>query len=311
MLAVVLAAGKGTRMAPLTPERPKALLPTFDAPQLSWVLGSLARAGVERAWVNSHDTPEQVARVLSQQEAQRAMSIQISHEKQVALGTAGALRALAGVLTEPFIVANADVACDVPVQRLVDAHRSARSLATLLAIPVADDADFYLDELWVGDLIDRREEVRAGHRYGGVAVFDPAVLDYVPEGESGIYETILKGLLRDGRGIAALEWEGYWMDIASPEDHLQANMDVLTGRRDHRAVADTVGEACQRWDVQAYVGTGATVADVGLRHVVVGRNAHIAPGSQLERCVVWDGANVPQGRYRESVITRTQVVNVG
>lgn len=307
MLGVILAAGKGTRMAPLTPERLKAVLPTFDAPQLSWVLGSLARAGVQRAWVNTHDAPEQVARVVGQQEAQRGMTIQVSHEKEVALGTAGALRALAGVLTEPFIVANADVACDLPVERLIEAHRSARSLATLLAIPVANDADFYLDELWVGDLIDRREEVRAGHRYGGVAVFDPAVLAYVPEGESGIYETIMKGLLRDGRGIAALEWDGYWMDIATPGDHLQANMDVLAGRRDPRTIAETVGEACQRWDVQAYVGTGAVVEDVDLRHVVVGRNAHIAPGSELERCVVWDGAKVPRGRFREAIITQTQV----
>ena len=310
MLGVVLAAGQGTRMAPLTPERHKALLPTFGVPQLAWVLASLARAGIEQAWVNAHQAPEQLAQVADAEAARRGMAVELSHERELALGTAGALRHLAAQLTEPFVVANADVACDAPLERLLAAHRSARAPATLLAIPVAEEADFYLDESWVGDLIDRREEIRAGHRYAGVGVFEPEVLRYIPDGPSGLYETVLTGLVNDGRGVAALEWEGYWLDIATPTDHLNANLDILSSRREPRLVSDVVGDSCSRWDVQAYVGAGASVADVDLRHAVVGDGAVVAPGSQLERCVVWDGATVPRGRYREAIVTRTQVVRL-
>ncbi|GAC1361388.1 MAG: NDP-sugar synthase [Actinomycetota bacterium] len=310
MLGVVLAAGKGTRMAPLTPERPKALVPTFDAPQLAWVLGALARAGVERAWVNAHADHERLARLVAEQAQLHGMTITLSHEKAAPLGTAGALKALAAALSEPFIVANADVACDMALPLLIEAHTSARAPATLTAIPVEDDADFFVDQSWVVDLIDRREEVRAGHRYGGIGVFEPEVLRYIPEGGSGLFETVMKGLIADRAGLAALEWAGYWMDIATPLDHLKANLDVLSGGRDPRITAQTVGEGWARWDVHAYVGAGAMVDNVDLRHAVVGKNAVIAANSFLERCVVWDGAKVPKGNYRESIITRTQVLPI-
>jgi len=310
MLGVVLAAGRGTRMAPLSAELPKALVPTLDTPQLAWVLSRLQRAGLERVWVNAHADYEAIDRVVARQALQRDMRIEVSHERAMALGTAGALRPIADGLTTSFLVANADIATDLPIERLMEAHASAKAPATVLAIPVDDEADFALEQSWVFDLIDRREEVRSGHRYGGLAIFEPEVLSYVPEGESGLYETVFKGLLRDHKGFAALEWEGYWLDIGTPRDHLKANLDVLAGMRDPKLVTQAVGETCERWDVMAFVGQGATVQDVELRHSVVGRNATVAPGSRLERCVVWAGAHLPRGEYRDTVITPTHQLPV-
>jgi NDP-sugar pyrophosphorylase family protein len=303
MLAVVLAAGMGTRMAPLSAELPKALVPTLDTPQLAWVLTGLRRAGLERVWVNAHAGHEAIERVAAQEAARCEMRISVSHEREAPLGTAGALKPIAGELTEAFVVANADIATDLAVERLIEAHRSARAAATVLAIPVEDEADFALEQSWVFDLIDRREEIRSGHRYGGLAIFEPEVLAYVPEGESGLYETVFKGLLRDHKGFAALEWDGYWFDIATPRDHLKANLDVLAGMRDPKLATDAVGEACERWDVLGFVGEGALADDVDLRHSVVGRRASVAPGSRLERCVVWAGTHLPRGDYRDTIFT--------
>ncbi|HEU5001472.1 MAG TPA: NDP-sugar synthase [Actinomycetota bacterium] len=309
MLAVVLAAGLGSRMAPLTPERPKALLPTLDAPQLVWLLAALEQAGVDHAWVNTHgEGADLVREAVGRESSRRAMTISVSDEGSEPLGTAGALRALRNELTAAFLVANADVATDFPVERLVEAHRSARSPATLLAIPVEDAADFVLEESWVIDLVDRREQVRSGHRYGGLAVFEPSVLDTIPAGPSGLYETVMTPLVTAHQGLAAVEWDGYWLDIAAPLDHLQANLDVLAGMRDPKLAASAVGEACERWDVMAYVGEGATADDVDLRHSVVGRRATVAAGSHLERCIVWPGAHLPRGEYRDTVVTPTRVL---
>jgi mannose-1-phosphate guanylyltransferase/phosphomannomutase len=236
------------------------------------------------------------------------MTVTVSYENDEPLGTAGALLPLAGELTEPFLVANADVATDLGVELLMKAHASAQAPATVLAIRVEDGADFGVEESWVIDLIDRREEVRSGHRYGGLAIFEPEVLRYIPPGVSGLYETVMTGLVREHRGLAVLEWDGYWLDIGTPRDHLQANLDVMAGRRDPKTTADAVGEACERWDVMAFVGTGATVDDVELRHTVVGRNATIAPGARLERCIVWEGAHLPRGDYRDTIVTPTRVL---
>ncbi|MEA2593430.1 MAG: mannose-phosphate guanylyltransferase, partial [Actinomycetota bacterium] len=160
MLAVVLAAGKGSRMAPLNAELPKALVPTLDTPQLAWVLAGLRRAGLDRVWVNAHADHEAIDRSVAHEAARREMTISVSRERDVALGTAGALKPIAGELTEAFLVANADIATDLAVERLIEAHRSAKAAATVLAIPVEDEADFALEQSWVFDLIDRREEVR-------------------------------------------------------------------------------------------------------------------------------------------------------
>jgi mannose-1-phosphate guanylyltransferase/phosphomannomutase len=303
MLAVVLAAGRGSRLAPLSAELPKALVPTLDTPQLAWILAGLRRAGLDRVWVNAHTGSEAVDRVAAQEAARREMHISVSHEREAPLGTAGALRPIADELTEAFLVANADIATDLALQRLIEAHHSARAAATVLAVPVEDEADFALEQSWVFDLIDRREEIRSGHRYGGLAIFEPEVLSYIPEGESGLYETVFKGLVRDHKGFAALEWDGYWLDIATPRDHLKANLDVLAGMRDPKLATDAAGEACERWDVMAFVGEGASVEDAELRHSIVGRRATVAPGSRLERCVVWAGANLPRGDYRDTIVT--------
>ncbi|MGH2719123.1 MAG: sugar phosphate nucleotidyltransferase [Actinomycetota bacterium] len=309
-LAVVLAAGKGTRMAPLSPERPKALLPTLDTPQLAWVIASVARAGAEQVFVNCHEGCDQIVAAAEEASHRMPVSISISQEQTAPLGTSGALRAIAPELTGTFLVANADIATDFPIERLIQAHRSARAPATLLAIPAEDGADLILEESWVIDLIDRREQVRSGHRYGGVAVLEPEVLELIQPGVSGLYESVMKGLVQTHQGLAALEWDGYWVDLARPRDHLKVNLDVLAGRRDPKAVSEAVTEDCERWDVVAYVGQGAAVDDVDLRHTVVGRGARIAPGSRLERCVVWDGARLERGNYREAIVTPTQVVKL-
>src|ERR1700704_7180934 len=95
MLAVVLAAGRGTRMAPLNAELPKALVPTLDVSQLAWVLAGLRRARLDRVWVNAHADYEVVERVAAQEAARREMRISVSHEREVPLGTAGALKLIA------------------------------------------------------------------------------------------------------------------------------------------------------------------------------------------------------------------------
>lgn len=315
MLGIVLAAGQGARMAPLSRERPKALLPTFDTTQLSWALTALVQAGVDRVWVNAHTPAELVEAAVGHERTRRDIAISVFPEQQ-ALGTAGVLRALAGEVTGTFVVAATSIAHDLPIQRLLAAHDSARAEGTILTRPAEEHGDFLLEESWVVDVIGPHE-VLAGYRYAGLGIFEPGVLEHIPAepvgaGPASLEQTVIPALVAR-RSLAALEWDGYWRELVTPGDHLMANLDVLSGKRDPGVLAAATVAAkqtCARWDATAYVGAASSVEDVDLRHSVVGSNASIAPGARLERCVVWAGAHVPRGDYRDAIVTRTRVVPV-
>lgn len=297
-------------MMPLSLDRPKALLPTLDVPQLGWAVANLRRAAVGEVWVNGHHQADQVLKYVETVTDTLPMRINFSHEVESPLGTAGALKKISAQLGKTFIVINADVATNAPLNAVIEAHRSARAAATLLAVPSEDEADFVLEQGWLVELIDRRERMRTGHRYGGVAVFEREILEYIPNNPSGLYETVFAGFFSDGGRIAAVDWPGYWLDVATPAAHLEANLAAMAGTLDDAIVAEMSGDPI-RHDSYAFVGRGATVDEVALRHAVVGHHAFVAPGSRLDRCVVWDGAKVGRGEYRDSILTGNQVVGVG
>lgn len=298
-------------MQPLSAQRAKPLVPTLDLPQLAWVLASVKWAGARFAWVNAHSHAEAIRQAAVEAARGLDLELRMSFEPRGPIGTAGALRRLSYYLTERFLVANADVATDAPIGALVDAHEAAGAPATLLALPVERTADLVVESGRVAGLVDRRVHRRPGHRYGGIGVFEPGVLEYIPEGPSGLFETVLTGLLRDGAPIAAFEWSGYWLDVGTPEAHLAVNLDALSGALDHRGVPLLMLEAWEYWNAECFVGEEAQWEEAELRRAVVGRRARIAPGTSLERCVVWDGASVPEGEYRNAVVTPRGVVQLG
>lgn len=307
---LVLAAGEGTRMRPLSDERPKALIPTLDLPQMSWQIASLVRAGVENLWVNSHFHAPQIEKEVGRVNEVLDQSVGLSFEEGIPLGTAGALRKLSDVLGETFVVVNSDIACDLPLERLIAAHSSSKAPITLVAIPSDDQADLVLEEGWVRELVDRNDKWRAGHIYGGIGVFEREVLRFIPEGPSGLFETVFVRSIEQQLPIAALEWEGYWRDVGNPASHLRVNLDALSGEFDRRSILGPLRSVPIRDDGLAYVGEEAVIDEVELRHCIVGRGAIIEPGSRLERCVVWDSARVPAGEYRNSILTGASLVEV-
>lgn len=300
-------------MHPLSTERPKALLPTLDLPQLTWALAGLKAAGVHRAWVNVRGEAAGVRQEVERAGAALDLDVRVSLEPEEPLGTSGALGNLRAELDETFLLVNADVASGLPLSRLVEAHRGAGCPATLVGIPTKDRADLVAEHGWVVQLVDRHRRVGMGHMYAGIGMFEPTVLRYVPSGVSHLFDTVMCGLVRDndlGGGAALFEWTGNWSDIADPAAHLRVNLEALAGALPAPPGAAGLRGPVQRWDRLAYVGPGAEVGGAELDHAVVGAGAKVEPGSRLERCVVWDGAVVERGTYLDAVLTPQRVVDV-
>jgi MurNAc alpha-1-phosphate uridylyltransferase len=217
---MVLAAGLGTRMRPLTERRPKPLVEVGGKALIDHVLNRLADAGVETAVVNIHHFAEQMERHLARRRRPR---IVISDERGQLLGTGGGVVKVLGEFgSEPFFHANADTIWIDGVKpnfaRLADAFDPARMDALLLLAPTtgsigyAGRGDYAMAP--DGRLQRRAEREVAPFVYAGAAVLSAALFAGAPTGEFAL--TALFDRAAEAGRLHGLRLEGLWMHVGSP-----------------------------------------------------------------------------------------------
>ena len=244
MRAMVLAAGLGTRLRPLTDERPKALVEVGGRTLLEITLRRLATFGIREVIVNVHHFADLVIDYLRQKD-NFGMHVEISREDDVLLDTGGGLKKAAWFLTqgspadEPFVVHNVDVISTIDLQRMVTSHRAHRPLATLAVQKRKTSRQLLFAEN--GQLRGRHtagkepELVRPARRseglaFSGVHVISPELLKMIAEhGVFSIITTYLR-LAAEGQKILAFRAdEYYWRDLGKPENLIQAEADLNKG----------------------------------------------------------------------------------
>jgi MurNAc alpha-1-phosphate uridylyltransferase len=228
--AMVLAAGLGTRMRPLTLSTAKPLLPIGGRPLLDHALDRLAAAGVTLAVVNTHWQAERVAAHLAARSA--PPEIVIRHEETL-LDTGGAVRAARDLLgPDPFYVVNGDsLWFDGPGQallRLVDAFDPAEVDGVLLVHRTfqvhaeVGYGDFAVDKL--GTLRRREEREVVPYVYAGVQLIAPSLLDDMPDGPFSMNRAWDRAL--DSGRLRAVVHDGLWFHLSSPSDLADAEHDL-------------------------------------------------------------------------------------
>lgn len=325
MRAVVLAAGLGTRLRPLSVSLPKPLFPVCGTPILGHTLAAIARAGCEAAAINLHYLGGEIRARFGDSYA--GLPLVYSEEQEI-LGTLGALHPLRELLrpADLVVLINGDSLCRWPVARMIRAHLRARRsrhgrppLATLLLSRRADPAEF-----GGGVGIDRDGRVvsfrAAGPSSGpsaerlvfaGAHVLQPELLDRIGPGPSDIvrdlYEPCLGALGGRMSPIAAISTDRIWHDLGTPRRYLDGVLDWVSIRGrgswiSHEAAVDpgadlgrAVVEARTRIAAgvrldRALVLAGAEVG-AGCRVVssIVGPGAVLPPGSRLERQLALPG----------------------
>jgi len=282
MRAMVLAAGLGTRLLPLTKRRPKCLMPVMNRPLLGLWLESLAAWSVERAVINTHHLAPMVRSWLRENPVPGLEAIE-SFEPEI-LGTGGGPRAARRLLGEdPFLLVNSDVLCTA---RLPELARALESSGALAVLGVVDDARFNTaaldaDGRVLGFKGDAGPPADARWRtYSGLAALAPRLLDFMPpEG----YSTLVQGLrsaLEAGELVLGLELEGYWDDLGTPE---------------------------RLWGLHRSLAAGGVPGLQGLRPegpATMAHGAYVDPHAALEGfCVLGPGARVEAGaRVRDSLL---------
>lgn len=219
--AMILAAGLGTRMRPLTDTMPKPLVPVAGKPLLDHVLDRLAEAGVTKAVVNVHYLPDQIVRHVASREKP---CVTISDERDEVLGTGGGVvKALPLLGDAPFYHLNADTMWIDGVQpnllRLAEAFDPQRMDILLLMAPTSHSigysgsGDFAM--LADGALRKRKEHQVVPFVYAGVAIISPAIFTNTPKGEFSLTKVFDAASERER--LFGLRLDGLWMHVGTPD----------------------------------------------------------------------------------------------
>ena len=237
MKAMILAAGLGTRMRPLTDHCPKPLLPLLLQPMLDHILAQLLRHGIRDVIINLHHHAEQLARWLGDG-SRWGVHLSLSFEPEI-LGTAGALKRVEPLLRDaPFLVLNADVLIDMDLQALWHWHCQRQALVTMVLRPdpaarsygaVVVDADERV-RLINGRPSTHVQATGQEMMFACVQVVDPQVLERIPPDCFSMTTTdVFPALIERHEAVYGYRYTGYWMDIGAPERYLQAHWDLLDG----------------------------------------------------------------------------------
>lgn len=296
--AVLFGAGRGVRLRPLTDVVPKPALPLLDLPVAAWSLRTLT-VSLPHVVVNGSHLAADLMDALAQVGlAGWAPFV----EAPEALGTAGTLRALRHRVAETVVTWNGDILTDLELAALLERHSGGDRPVTLAVRWVDHGADLEVQGGRVTRFIDRRRENVAGARFLGIAAFERAALDELPnERPAGLGETLLKTLAEQD-ALATYEFSGYWQDVGTPAAYLRASRDTLYARAPRPPVAFP-GRVIDVPGGRAYVGPGARVEQPSLTAgAIVLKDAKVGRGAIIRDSVVFSGAVVPEGTQVENTV---------
>lgn len=224
MKAVVLAGGKGTRLAPYTKILPKPLMPIGETPILEVILRQMKIAGIDQV-VLTVGHLSALLRTFFQDGSQLGINIEYSYE-EYPLGTAGPISLING-LDETFLVTNGDVLTTLQFADLIRFHREHQAAATIAVHQRKVKIDLGVIQ-WNGKPEINGYIEKPTYDYCvsmGVYVFEPHVLNYIPKGQYLDFPDLVKILIAAGEKVVGYEFGGYWQDLGRPDDYEQAALD--------------------------------------------------------------------------------------
>jgi NDP-sugar pyrophosphorylase family protein len=303
---MLLAAGIGKRLRPLTSYFAKPSMPLLGRPLIEYLLRSLERQGIRDVVVNLHHRPETLEPCL---EKFPELQIHRSVETQL-MGTAGGLKKAAELLQDgPFFLLNGDTLAGVDLSLLAEVHAESGARATLLLRRKPAGSSFTgIRVAENGKILGlERRDGSSDLMFAGVWLLDPSVLELLSGKPRGLEQELLPRLIEEGSAFGTVG-AGPWVTIDTPRRYWEASMILL---RD--------GLFEQDWDVRRrpievvdgvtarVLASADTRVEEGVRFrgsVILGARCHVARGARLENVVCWDDVTLPEGvTVSNSVVT--------
>jgi mannose-1-phosphate guanylyltransferase len=305
MKAMVLAAGLGTRLRPLTYEITKPMVPVLDRPVMEHILDLIERHSFDGVIANLHYFPETIREYFGKR-------ISYRFEEEL-LGTAGGVRACADFFgDEPFLVISGDALTDIDLTAFAARHRETGGIATLAVKQVPDTREY-------GVVLHDREGRITGFQEKpkpdealsdlgncGIYMFEPAIFDYFPDRPFVDWaKDVFPALLENDVPFHIHEVREYWNDVGSLAELRQGTFDALNGQlrlemqgAEVQSGVTVAGSSPLREDTEVdgtvWIGHDVQIgADVRLMGpIVLGDGARIGDGAQLRESILFPGTEV-------------------
>lgn len=302
MKAVILAAGFGKRMMPITKWTAKPAMPILGQPMIARLIAQLSNAGIDSVYVNLHHLPRTVRRAVR---SIRNIPIEFSFESSI-LGTAGALfpwkRHLAH---DSFMIINGDIVTDLDFLDLIHYHRDRQADATFVLHPASLAQGFPAIGAKENGQISRfpYSAIKDGDyswagTFTGIQIVSPAYLEHIPARRyTTSTENVYPKMIESGCRLQGFRYSGYWNDAGTPLRYFNAHSDLIrtmetdpcNNRESHWRKKEA--QCCVR------VGTDCSIAESvcfsGM--VVLGDRVRIAGGVCLNNVIVWNDIHIPEG----------------
>jgi NDP-sugar pyrophosphorylase family protein len=233
MRAIVLSAGYGTRLWPLTEDRTKPAIPILGKPLVGYVAEYLAGYGIDEIVVNLHHRPESVRRALGDG---GRFGVKLHYvEEPVILGTSGALDNTREFFErESFVVVNGKIITDIDLNAAIETHRKMNALATLVLLPNVRRERFSIVETEAGRIKGfgrmpvETDERPAPLMFTGVHIMEPRILEYVPRGVfSDSVTNVYPKAMANGEILAAHVASGKWRELSTLKRYLDISIELL------------------------------------------------------------------------------------
>jgi NDP-sugar pyrophosphorylase family protein len=307
MKAMILAAGYGTRLRPVTYTLPKPIVPLAGRPLMGWAVEALLAAGISDFVVNLHHLPEPIERYLRDRYAGRAR-FEFSFEPEI-LGTGGGVRKVRTLLENDseFFLVNGDTVQFPPYDALRATRNDRDALAALtLRHPPEGDrfTPVYFDD---GAITGFGKGTGEPLMFSGTHLISNRIFDYLPDKDfSGIVDEVYQPLIERGsERIAGVVDDGLWFDIGTPQRYMTASRTLLDRMvrgqlaipAETRIVGDSLihDTATVSGTISRSIAGERSVIEGALTDTVVWDDCRIASGAKLDACIVAHGVEIASG----------------
>lgn len=331
MKAMVLAAGVGSRLDPLTTVLPKPLVPVANSPVMEHIVRLLSVHGFTDIVANLHYLPDSIRNYFGNG-SRLGVNLTFKYEEELS-GDAGGVRACKDFFgNETFVVMMGDLVTDADISRIVMEHKRKKAIATIAIKQVEDVEHFGVvvqnEEGYITGFQEKpkREEAKSNRASAGIYVLEPKVFDHMPEtGSYGFGRQLFPTLVEKGLPVLGCEIGSYWSDVGTIKQYRETNFDVIRGMLNIPVpgLKEMVDGQIRYLEAGASVNSGSVMhgpAMLGANSkvlsgcslhgsIVIGNNVTVEDGAYLENVVICDGARVARGaRLKDTIVGPDYVV---